>query len=130
MTMADTIAVMNAGAIEQLGGPTELYESPATTFVANFLGQSNLVRARLSRADRATTCCSTSTAAGSRCRRRAASSGDDDLLIGIRPEKIHLVEPEPDGGAGENCSPAPWSPTPASPGSARSTSCGLAGARS
>ena len=44
MTMADTIAVMNAGRIEQLGAPAELYENPATTFVANFLGQSNLLR--------------------------------------------------------------------------------------
>jgi spermidine/putrescine transport system ATP-binding protein len=41
MTMADTIAVMNAGRVEQLGGPTDLYENPMTTFVANFLGQSN-----------------------------------------------------------------------------------------
>ena len=43
MTMADTIAVMNAGVIEQMGSPAELYENPATTFVANFLGQSNLI---------------------------------------------------------------------------------------
>ncbi|MFT4263542.1 MAG: ABC transporter ATP-binding protein [Nocardioides sp.] len=44
MTMADTIAVMNAGRIEQLGSPAELYENPQTTFVANFLGQSNLIK--------------------------------------------------------------------------------------
>jgi spermidine/putrescine transport system ATP-binding protein len=43
MTMADTIAVMNAGEIEQMGSPDELYENPRTTFVANFLGQSNLI---------------------------------------------------------------------------------------
>jgi spermidine/putrescine transport system ATP-binding protein len=43
MTMADTIAVMNEGVIEQLGTPTDLYENPHTTFVANFLGQSNLL---------------------------------------------------------------------------------------
>jgi spermidine/putrescine transport system ATP-binding protein len=43
MTMADTIAVMNHGVIEQMGAPAELYENPLTTFVANFLGQSNLV---------------------------------------------------------------------------------------
>jgi len=43
MTMADTVAVMNQGVIEQMGNPTELYENPATTFVANFLGQSNLI---------------------------------------------------------------------------------------
>jgi len=41
MTMADTIAVMNAGRVEQMGAPTDLYENPMTTFVANFLGQSN-----------------------------------------------------------------------------------------
>src|SRR5690606_29671878 len=44
MTMADTVAVMNAGVIEQMGSPVELYEKPRTTFVANFLGQSNLLR--------------------------------------------------------------------------------------
>ena len=44
MTMADTIAVMNAGGIEQMGSPGELYEHPRSTFVANFLGQSNLVK--------------------------------------------------------------------------------------
>ncbi len=45
MTMADSIAVMNAGRIEQLGDPASLYENPTSTFVANFLGQSNLLRA-------------------------------------------------------------------------------------
>ncbi|MCU1420965.1 MAG: transporter ATP-binding protein, partial [Microbacteriaceae bacterium] len=42
MTMADTVAVMNKGRIEQMGSPEELYELPKTAFVANFLGQSNL----------------------------------------------------------------------------------------
>ena len=49
MTMADTVAVMNAGVIEQLGRPDELYDNPASTFVANFLGQSNLVAGEVSR---------------------------------------------------------------------------------
>jgi spermidine/putrescine transport system ATP-binding protein len=44
MTMADAIAVMNAGRIEQLGAPRDLYERPRTTFVAGFLGVSNLLR--------------------------------------------------------------------------------------
>ncbi len=43
MTMADTIAVMNHGRIEQLDRPPELYERPATPFVAGFLGASNLL---------------------------------------------------------------------------------------
>jgi spermidine/putrescine transport system ATP-binding protein len=47
MTMADTIAVMNAGHLEQLADPATLYERPASTFVANFLGQSNLLRAKV-----------------------------------------------------------------------------------
>lgn len=40
--MADTVAVMNKGRIEQMGAPEVLYELPSTVFVANFLGQSNL----------------------------------------------------------------------------------------
>src|SRR5204862_6808957 len=47
MTMADTIAVMSDGRIEQAGSAAELYERPRTEFVANFLGVSNLVDARL-----------------------------------------------------------------------------------
>jgi spermidine/putrescine transport system ATP-binding protein len=43
MTMADAIAVMNRGRIEQLGPPEELYERPRTRFVARFLGASNLL---------------------------------------------------------------------------------------
>jgi spermidine/putrescine transport system ATP-binding protein len=43
MTMADTIAVMNRGRVEQLGAPVDLYESPRTAFVAGFLGQTNLL---------------------------------------------------------------------------------------
>ncbi|MBW3593563.1 MAG: ABC transporter ATP-binding protein [Actinobacteria bacterium] len=46
MTMADTIAVMNEGRVEQLGTPTELYERPRTAFAAGFLGVSNLLPGR------------------------------------------------------------------------------------
>ena len=66
MTMADTIAVMNEGVIEQMGAPGELYDSPATTFVSNFLGQSNLVKAEVRRSRRRATSSSTRTAASSR----------------------------------------------------------------
>jgi len=43
MTMADQIVVMNDGRIEQAGTPAELYEHPSTSFVASFLGVSNLL---------------------------------------------------------------------------------------
>ena len=41
--MSDRIAVFSAGRIEQIGTPREVYENPASTFVANFLGVSNLI---------------------------------------------------------------------------------------
>ena len=46
ITMSDHIAVMNAGHVEQVASPREIYEEPATAFVANFLGVSNLLEAR------------------------------------------------------------------------------------
>ncbi len=42
LTMSDRIAVMNAGNVEQIGTPTEIYDRPSTVFVANFIGQANL----------------------------------------------------------------------------------------
>jgi spermidine/putrescine transport system ATP-binding protein len=49
LTMSDRLVVMNAGRIEQLGSPRELYEYPATRFVANFIGTSNILTGRLER---------------------------------------------------------------------------------
>ena len=46
LTMSDRIAVMNAGKVEQLGTPEELYERPTTRFVADFIGTTNLLRGR------------------------------------------------------------------------------------
>src|SRR5207342_869983 len=43
LTMSDRIAVMNRGVIEQVDGPEEVYERPGTTFVAGFIGVSNLM---------------------------------------------------------------------------------------
>jgi spermidine/putrescine transport system ATP-binding protein len=105
MTMADTIAVMNQGRIEQLGGPTELYESPMTTFVANFLGQSNLIRARVSGADGDSLVLEVE---GQKVAMPASrrQSGESDLLIGVRPEKIRLVPTgEDDTVTGSNVLP-------------------------
>jgi len=85
MTMADTIAVMNQGRIEQLGSPAELYEQPRTAFVAGFLGKSNLLAG---------------TVAGDGVVRlvdgseiRASTNGDVGAVsIGVRPEKIRPGE--------------------------------------
>src|SRR5439155_9491981 len=47
LDMADRIAVMNDGLIEQFGSPTEVYERPNTHFVANFIGQANFLMAKV-----------------------------------------------------------------------------------
>jgi spermidine/putrescine transport system ATP-binding protein len=94
MTMADAIAVMNAGKIEQLGTPTELYEAPQTSFVAGFLGICNLL---------------SGAAEGDAVRLRdgtvvrvpAAGGLRGEISIGIRPEKVRLGGQEENQLAGE-----------------------------
>ena len=54
LTLSDLIAVMNAGRIEQLGPPSEIYDHPATAFVARFMGVENLLQARIEGRDGAT----------------------------------------------------------------------------
>jgi spermidine/putrescine transport system ATP-binding protein len=86
MTMADRIAVMNHGRIEQLGTPTELYETPATAYVAGFLGVSNLIAGTVSGAD------SVRLQNGQEMRVPASvlAGRTGKVAVGIRPEKIEL----------------------------------------
>ena len=95
MTMADTIAVMNEGRIEQLGSPVELYERPRTSFVARFLGISNLLEGAVE-GDGAVRLRDGTVikAPGVQGRRGAVS-------VGIRPEKIRLGSGEENALAGE-----------------------------
>jgi len=92
MTMADTIAVMNAGYLEQLGDPATLYEHPASTFVANFLGQSNLLRARITGS--AEDGLLTADVHGEEILVDAKNvpEGLRDVWVGVRPEKLGLGE--------------------------------------
>jgi spermidine/putrescine transport system ATP-binding protein len=84
MTMADQIVVMNGGQIEQSGSPSELYEHPATAFVAGFLGVSNLLPGTVSGADRVRLKEGTEVAVAAASLRERTGS----VAIGIRPEKI------------------------------------------
>ena len=91
MTMADTIAVMNAGRLEQLGDPATLYEQPRSTFVANFLGQSNLLRATVTdRAGSEGTVIVRSHDADLEVSRDHLPDGIRDIFLGVRPEKLRL----------------------------------------
>ncbi len=86
MTMADRIAVMNHGRIEQLGTPTELYERPATAYVAGFLGHSNLIAGTVSGSD------TVRLRSGPEVRvpHDALAGRTGEVAVGIRPEKIEL----------------------------------------
>jgi len=90
MTMADTIAVMNGGRLEQVGDPATLYERPRSTFVANFLGQSNLLRASVTglRGDAAEVDVH---GIPLRLSRAQVPEGAEGVWLGIRPEKLRLV---------------------------------------
>ena len=101
MTMADTVAVMNRGEIEQMGAPEELYELPKTAFVANFLGQSNLFTGNV--------VSSTATSivvdiAGTKLEvpRDRAQRHSGVVTIGVRPEKLTLLTAKPASASGVN----------------------------
>jgi len=99
MTMADTVAVMNAGRVEQLGAPADLYENPGSTFVANFLGTSNFIEAEV--AGRSGDDLTLKAGDGklvlpaARCTASAATGGK--ILVGVRPEKISLTHADDAG---------------------------------
>jgi spermidine/putrescine transport system ATP-binding protein len=102
LTMSDRLAVMNAGRIVQLGTPRQLYEEPADTYVADFLGVSNLMEVEV-----------TERGPGSRCTVRLGESaleverGEVDGLgpahVVIRPERVRIA---PHSEAGPNRVPA------------------------
>ena len=96
LTMSDRVAVMSGGRVEQAGTPREIYEEPATLFVADFLGVSNLLSAEAS-------------ADGDGCALRVgertlratagATEARGEVKAMIRPERIVV---EPHGAAGDN----------------------------
>ncbi|MER5982394.1 ABC transporter ATP-binding protein [Streptomyces sp. NPDC001787] len=98
MTMADTVAVMNGGRVEQLGAPADLYENPRTTFVANFLGTSNLIEGEiLSTGEDLVVSAGGGKLRlpGGRCSAPAENGGR--ILLGVRPEKISLAHADDAG---------------------------------
>jgi spermidine/putrescine transport system ATP-binding protein len=102
LTMSDRVAVMSQGRIEQIGSPREVYEEPATAYVADFLGTSNLMTGH-----------NYGPGDNSGCRVRlgdvelTAARGDTaargNVRIVIRPERVKV---EPHGSQGHNRIPA------------------------
>lgn len=95
MTMADTIAVMRAGQVEQLGSPVDLYEHLRTEFVANFLGQSNLLDGRVVERDGDHAVVDVH---GTKIRVPAQDVPSQGAVrVGVRPEKLDIVPSDTDG---------------------------------
>ena len=95
LTMSDRIAVMNAGVIEQLGTPMEIYDHPLTRFVAGFIGESNIfdgtvtaVEGDLLRVD---------TPAGKLLTRGSGFAVGEEMHVSIRPEYLEAGERSADG---------------------------------
>ncbi|MBA8846798.1 ABC transporter ATP-binding protein [Microcella alkalica] len=101
MTMADTVAVMNKGVIEQMGPPQELYELPHTAFVATFLGQSNLMTGHVVSSSGNSMVVDV---AGNRVEvpRERAQRHAGEVVVGVRPEKVTLHGSDPARQSGRN----------------------------
>src|SRR5207249_5335125 len=103
LTMSDRIAVMNQGLVEQFGPPMEIYEMPATRFVADFIGVSNLLSGEVERVADGTavlrTGCQESLIVPSQqgaARDRASLAAGSMAEFTVRPEKITISADRPD----------------------------------
>lgn len=92
LTMSDRVAVLNHGKIEQFDTPSDLYDRPKTRFVAEFIGETNLLAGRVSqRAGEAATVMLTAGGNVS-CDRPGAFETGRDVMVSVRPEMLHLVQ--------------------------------------
>jgi spermidine/putrescine transport system ATP-binding protein len=101
MDMADTVAVMNQGRIEQMGAPEALYDRPKTAFVARFLGQSNIfVGEVIENTDNVVAI----NVNGQRIAtpKLRAEKHEGKIAIGVRPEKATFHEVKPELGSEHN----------------------------
>ncbi|MBI1384859.1 MAG: ATP-binding cassette domain-containing protein [Rhizobiales bacterium] len=104
LVMADRIAVMEGGRIHQLGTPGEIYNHPATSFVARFIGETNFLEGRLEGdadglAGRGLGRIDMGDGVGFVASRRAGAATGDKAAISIRPERIEIGERAPAGAA-------------------------------
>jgi len=93
LTMSDRIAVINHGKIEQIGPPREIYDLPRTAFVAEFIGETNLLPCMI--AERSGDTLHLTSESGLTLSAQAGSDGIDSgrVQISIRPEAIRINEP-------------------------------------
>jgi len=90
LTMSDRIAVCNKGHIEQLGTADEIYYQPKTTFVANFIGEANILEAKVIDQAGAISVIQVGADITLKIQPQQATPPSGELLISVRPEKISL----------------------------------------
>jgi putative spermidine/putrescine transport system ATP-binding protein len=88
LTLADRVAIMRDGRLEQLGSPSEVYQAPASRFVAGFIGVSNFFRGRVDRRDGQTGFVTTES--GVVLTVADCPPGRDDVTVALRPESINI----------------------------------------
>jgi len=98
LSLSDRIAIMRDGKIEQIGSPSEIYNRPATPFVADFIGDTNLFKGRSAALDSGAVEVQTDKGlkiwAASDL--NGSTGGGDRLVVSVRPEKIHLSTTPPE----------------------------------
>ncbi len=101
MDMADTVAVMNKGHIEQMGSPEKLYDRPKTVFVSKFLGQSNLFVGEVAEENAASISINVN---GNKLTvpKERAEKHTGRIALGMRPEKAQFHEEQPSNSADLN----------------------------
>lgn len=100
LTMSDRIAVMRAGQVLQVGGPTEIYERPSTRFVADFIGESNFLEGTVERADAEKVVVRLGDRAVHASTNGRAIVQGDRITLAVRPERISLHPSQPDAAEG------------------------------
>ncbi|KQY12817.1 ABC transporter ATP-binding protein [Rhizobium sp. Root482] len=98
LTMSDTIVVMNKGRIEQMGDPDTLYGRPGSVFVANFIGETNLLRSTVLGMDGDMTTLSWNGITITASQGGLAPKLGEHLYVVLRPEAIHCSVAEPASG--------------------------------
>ncbi len=99
LTMSDRIAVMDAGKVLQVGGPTEIYERPTFRFVADFIGECNFLPGNVvAVADGGATIQTSGGLAVTGIAPQPVAVGDA-VVLAIRPEKVRLIEGDRPAGA-------------------------------
>jgi iron(III) transport system ATP-binding protein len=98
LALSHSIAVMNGGRIEQVGSPREIYERPATRFVAEFVGSTNFLHGTVSGIDAAAGFFQINSEIGSiKARSVDALAAGEAVTVSVRPEDIELSEARPGG---------------------------------